>query len=136
MMLKLPLLVSVAAVAAVSIGALTADAVTSKKTVAISLNEFNLLPAVQAAPTGKVTFAVKNSGKAEHEFVVLKTSKPAGSLLKGAEADEAGNAGEIGSVKPGQEKKLTLTLKAGHYSLICNLPGHYKGGQFADFYVR
>ena len=27
-------------------------------------------------------------------------------------------------------------LSAGHYALICNLPGHYKTGQFADFYVR
>ena len=31
---------------------------------------------------------------------------------------------------------MTLTLKKGHYSLLCNLPGHYKGGQFVDFYVR
>jgi uncharacterized cupredoxin-like copper-binding protein len=29
-----------------------------------------------------------------------------------------------------------LTMKRGHYALICNLPGHYKTGQFADFYVR
>jgi len=27
-------------------------------------------------------------------------------------------------------------LPTGHYSLICNLPGHYAAGQFADFYVR
>ena len=31
---------------------------------------------------------------------------------------------------------MNLTLKPGHYSLICNLPGHYRTGQFADFYVR
>jgi uncharacterized cupredoxin-like copper-binding protein len=29
-----------------------------------------------------------------------------------------------------------LRLPKGHYSLICNLPGHYAAGQFADFYVR
>jgi uncharacterized cupredoxin-like copper-binding protein len=135
-MRKLPVFVSGLAVVAVSVGVLTAGAVTSKKTVGVNLNEFTVVPAAQAAPVGKVTFSVSNSGKIEHEFVVLKTSKPAGSLLKGAEADEAGNVGEIGSVKPGQQKKLTLTLKAGHYSLICNLPSHYKGGQFVDFYVR
>ena len=33
-------------------------------------------------------------------------------------------------------KRLTLTLKKGHYSLICNLPRHYGRGQFVDFYVR
>jgi uncharacterized cupredoxin-like copper-binding protein len=79
---------------------------------------------------------VKNTGKAKHEFVVLRTLKPAGSLAQGGEANESGNVGEIGSVKPGELKKLTLTLKKGHYSLLCNLPGHYTSGQFVDFYVR
>ena len=122
---------------AVSVGAVAAHAVTSKGVVQVGLNEFNVSPAVQGAPAGKVTFSVTNTGKVEHEFVVVKTVRPAGSLTShGGEASEAGNVGEIGSVKPGQQKKLTLTLKAGHYSLLCNLPGHYKGGQFVDFYVR
>jgi uncharacterized cupredoxin-like copper-binding protein len=121
---------------AVSIGAMSAGAVTSHRAVVVTLSEFNLVPASQGAPAGKVTFAVTNAGKLEHEFVVVKTSRPAGSLLKGDEANEAGNVGEIGSVKPGQTKKVALKLTAGHYSLICNLAGHYKAGQFADFYIR
>jgi uncharacterized cupredoxin-like copper-binding protein len=134
---KLMLGLGVALALAVSIGALTAEAVTSNKAVAVTLNEFNAIPAVQGAPAGSVTFTVKNTGKVEHEFVVVKTLRPAGSLAShNGEASEAGNVGEIGSVKPGQEKKLTLTLKKGHYSLLCNLPGHYKSGQFTDFYVR
>jgi uncharacterized cupredoxin-like copper-binding protein len=136
-MRKLPMLVAITAMAVVSIGAVAAHAVTSNKSVAVTLNEFNAISAVQGAPAGPVTFTVKNTGKVEHEFVVLKTLRPAGSLMgKDGEAIEAGNVGEIGSVKPGQEKKLTLTLKKGHYSLLCNLPGHYKSGQFTDFYVR
>jgi uncharacterized cupredoxin-like copper-binding protein len=71
-----------------------------------------------------------------HEFVVLRTDKSAASLLKGSEADETGNVGEIPGVAPGQTKTLTLTLKQGHYALICNLPGHYKAGQHADLTVR
>ena len=134
---KLMLGLGVALALAVSIGALTAEAVTSNKAVAVTLNEFNAIPAVQGAPAGSVTFTVKNTGKVEHEFVVVKTLRPAGSLAShNGEASEAGNVGEIGSVKPGQQKKLTLTLKKGHYSLLCNLPGHYKSGQFVDFYVR
>ena len=136
-MRKLPVLMAVTAVTIVSVGVVAANAVTSKNAVSVTLNEFNVLPAVQAAPAGKVTFTVKNTGKAEHEFVVLRSILSAGGLLqKNGEAGEAGNVGEIGSVKPGQSKKVTLTLKKGHYSLICNLPGHYKSGQFADFYVR
>ncbi len=117
-------------------GVVTAGAVTSSKLVPVKLNEFNILPAVQAAPAGKVTFVLKNTGKMPHEFVVVRTAKPAGSLLKGKEADETGAVGEVGQLKPGQSKKLTLTLKKGHYALLCNLAGHYKAGQFTDFYVR
>ena len=113
---------------AVSLGALGAHAVTSNKNVAVSLNEFNVVPSVQGGPAGGVTFTVKNTGKIEHEFVVLRTVRPAGSLAgTNGEAAEAGNVGEIGSVKPGQQKKLTLTLKKGHYSLVCNLPGSASG---------
>jgi uncharacterized cupredoxin-like copper-binding protein len=117
-------------------GAVTAGAVTSSRIVPVNLNEFNILPSKQAAPAGKVTFVLSNSGKKTHEFVVIKTAKPAGNLLKGEEADEAGAVGEVGELKPGHAKKLTLTLSKGHYALLCNLPGHYMGGQFADFYVR
>jgi uncharacterized cupredoxin-like copper-binding protein len=136
-MRRLSVLITAVVVTAVSIGVVAAHAVTSKNTVAVRLNEFNVIPSVQGAKAGKVTFVLSNKGKLEHEFVVLKTAKPAGSLAdKSGEASEAGNVGEVGSVKPGEQKKLTLTLKPGHYSLVCNLPGHYKGGQFVDFYVR
>jgi uncharacterized cupredoxin-like copper-binding protein len=72
-----------------------------------------------------------------HEFVVLKTTKAAGSLpFKGGRADEAGNVGETGDLAPGKSKTIALNLKPGHYALICNLPGHYRGGQHADLNVR
>ena len=118
------------------VGVFGASAVTSKPLVAVQVDEFSVFPGTQGAPKGKVRFVVTNIGTVKHEFVVLKTAKPAGNLLKGAEADESGNVGEIGGIDPGQAKTLTLKLSAGHYSLICNLPGHYKTGQFTDFYVR
>ena len=125
---------------AVSIGTLTAGAVTSKPLVAVQVDEFSVFPGTQGAPTGKVRFVVTNIGKVEHEFVVIKTVKPAGSLLGGDHgpnaADEKGSVGEIGGIPAGQAKTLNLVLKRGHYALVCNLPGHYKTGQFADFYVR
>jgi len=99
------------------------------------LKEFSIAPSPAKVAAGKVSFSVANAGKIEHEFVVLRTNKQAGDLLKGKEADEAGNVGEIGSVLPGQTKKLALNLRAGHYALICNLPGHYSAGQYADLTV-
>ena len=93
-----------------------------------------------ATKTGatRVTFVVRNAGKMTHEFVVLKTTKAAGRLAaRGArEAPETGAVGEIEEINPGEVKRLTLTLRKGHYSLICNLPFHYGRGQFVDFYVR
>jgi hypothetical protein len=134
--LKLSFGVIAAFVLAVSVGALSAGAVTSKPLVAVQVDEFSVFPATQGAPVGKVRFVVTNIGKMEHEFVVIKTSKPAGNLLKGNEANETGAVGELDGVKPGNARVLVLKLAKGHYALICNLPGHYRTGQFADFYVR
>jgi hypothetical protein len=135
-MRKLALGIASVTVVVVSFGVLTAGGVTSKPLVAVQVDEFSVFPGTQGAPRGKVRFVVTNIGKMEHEFVVLKTNKPAGNLLKGKEADESGAVGEIDGVPPGEARTLTLTLKPGHYALICNLPGHYMTGQFADFYVR
>ena len=104
--------------------------------VGVGLREFAVDTTASTAAAGRVTFHVRNTGNVEHEFVVRRTAKPAGSLLKGGRADETGNVGEIGGIKPGAAKHLVLNLKPGHYALICNLPGHYKAGQHTDLTVR
>lgn len=101
----------------------------------VSLKEFKVLPSVDKAAAGKVTFHVRNVGTVKHEFVVIKTNKPAADLLKGNAADETGKVGEIDGLNPGKGGKLALHLKPGHYALICNQPGHYKLGQHVDFTV-
>jgi uncharacterized cupredoxin-like copper-binding protein len=104
--------------------------------VAVSLKEFSVNPTATQAPAGRVTFNVRNNGTVPHELVVLRTDKPAGSLLKGARADETGNVGETGDLAPGASKTVAVNLKAGHYAVICNLPGHYRAGQHIDFTVK
>jgi uncharacterized cupredoxin-like copper-binding protein len=104
-------------------------------TVAVSLKEFKVM-APSSTKAGKVTFAVRNRGKLKHEFIVVKTNRPAGKLpLKGAVARLTGVKGKLKPFKPGSLKKLTLTLKSGKYVLLCNLPGHYKAGQYKAFRV-
>jgi len=105
-------------------------------TSAATLKEYSIAPRPSQVAAGRVSFKVHNAGAINHEFVVLRTDKKASDLLKGNEADETGNVGEIGDVAPGQTKTLSLNLKAGHYALICNLAGHYKAGQYADLKVR
>ncbi len=93
-----------------------------------------------SADAGTVTFTVSNTGTVEHEFVVLSTDLAAADLPFDASANEAEEEGagvtpvdEIGSIMPGEVKTLTVDLPAGHYALICNLPGHYQAGMRADF---
>ena len=104
--------------------------------VAVGLREFTVTPSATTAAAGRVTFAARNTGKVTHELVVIRTDKPAGALMKGSRADESGNVGESGDLKPGAGKTFAITLKPGHYALICNLPGHYAAGQHTDFSVR
>ncbi len=98
-----------------------------------------------SATAGPVTFQVTNQGQRTHEFVVLRTDTQADQLpivsFEGEKdrIDEAApgvkNVGETGDMKPGETKLLTITLPAGHYVVVCNLPGHYRMGMHADFTV-
>lgn len=103
--------------------------------VQVSLGEWFVKSGSAQASAGRVTFAVTNGGKTKHEFVVLRTTKAADALGSGTRVSETGNVGETGDVAPGQSKSVTLDLKPGHYSLVCNLPGHYKLGMRTDFTV-
>lgn len=110
--------------------------VTTNGKVGVVLKEYTIKPTPASAKAGKVTFALANEGRIKHEFVVIKTSKQAGDLgTSSGEASEKGSVGEQGDLEPGSRKTLVLDLKAGHYALICNLPGHYKAGQYANFSV-
>lgn len=99
-------------------------------------NEYALTPDPAEAPAGTVTFAAANDGKLEHEMVVVKTDKGAANLgMDNGEADETGAIDEI-VLAAGESGDLTVDLAAGKYALVCNLPGHYAAGMFADFTVK
>jgi uncharacterized cupredoxin-like copper-binding protein len=100
-----------------------------------TLDEWSVGVSSARAAAGKVTFTVHNAGRAPHEFVVLRTDKPAAGLGGGSRVSEKGNVGETGDIASGASKSVTLDLRPGHYSLVCNLPGHYKLGMHTDFTV-
>jgi len=126
----------VLAAAAAVVAASPVGASETKTLVTVRLKEFKVLPTPLTARRGVVAFAVKNVGKIDHELVVLKTNIAAAKLrVKRGRAVEAGRIGRVGPIKPGATRTLALTLKAGKYVLLCNLPGHYQGGQRIGFAV-
>ena len=140
--MRIALFVALAsALAAIVTGAATVEALASGSSARaekarVTLTEFKLTPSTKRVAAGKVTFSVRNAGQLAHEFVVVRTKTAAGKLATiGMVAKETGKLGEIPKFRPGATKTLTLALKPGHYALICNLPGHYKAGQFADLKV-
>jgi uncharacterized cupredoxin-like copper-binding protein len=99
-------------------------------------SEYAMTPEPTEISGGKVTFEVKNEGTLVHEMVVVKTDKGAANLGTDGEADESGAVDEVADLPAGESKTLELDLDAGSYALVCNLPGHYSQGMYADFTVK
>lgn len=107
---------------------------------------------LRATPTsvsaGTVSLVAENMGWRTHELVVLPISAgaSAGQRIAGADGKvaEAGSLGEASkSCAAGAGQGITarsagwttITLKPGHYELICNLPNHYSDGMYQAFVV-
>jgi uncharacterized cupredoxin-like copper-binding protein len=94
-----------------------------------------------SAPAGEVTFTVKNSSKDTiHEMIVMYRQDPSNLLPfieneNRVDEDKAGDKGEVSELNPGQSGSLTVTLAPGKYVLVCNVPGHYGAGMWAEFEV-
>jgi uncharacterized cupredoxin-like copper-binding protein len=99
-------------------------------------------------PHGTVSFVVTNAGAVKHEMVILPMdasqvagTRPFGGDAKVAEADSLGaasNSGGSGSgegIEPGASSRVTVTLAAGRYELVCNLMGHYVSGMYRQLTV-
>jgi hypothetical protein len=69
-------------------------------------------------PSGVVTFAVRNDGAVEHNFVIKET----GARLDG--------------LQPGQTKEFTVTLQPGTYTVVCDIAGHEEAGMHTTITVK
>lgn len=98
---------------------------------------------------GRVSLLAVNTGWRTHELVILPLAagEPAGARPAGPEGtvSEAGSLGEASAscgagagrgIVAGSASWLTLRLRPGRYELICNLPGHYARGMYAELDVR
>ena len=117
-------------------------------TVAVTLVEWAVLPAVSSTPAGEVTFEITNDGPEDvHEFVVIKTDLDVAELPTNADGvvDEAGEGmeviAEVEDLPVGETQTLTVNLDGGNYALVCNIwdeeegEAHYQMGMRTVFTV-
>ncbi len=116
--------------------------------VAVSLQEWAVVPAQNSAPAGDVTFEVTNDGPDDvHEFVVLKTDLAPGDLpvdengVVSEEGEGIEVIDEIEDIPVGDSQDLTVALDPGSYVLLCNIwsedeqEAHYEMGMRVAFTV-
>ena len=97
---------------------------------------------------GEVSLRVANLGWRPHELVMLPLApgqavgqRPIGPDGKIDETDGLGEAsasctaGSGDGILPGATGWTTLTLPPGRYELVCNYPGHYRAGMYAELDV-
>ena len=109
-------------------------------TVDATVKAFEVTAEPASVPAGDVTFNVTNIGESTHEFLVVRTDLAADKLpVDGNAVDETSPdidiVDEIEDIEPGQTMSLSITLEAGDYVLICNLPAHYQSGMYLAFEV-
>ena len=121
-------------------------------TVNVLLQEWTVVPDVESAPAGKVTFAAINAGSIPHTFFVAKTDLAPDALPTDDEGvvDVQGEGialiDELAEIEPTGSDEVTLDLPPGKYVLFCYLPpeetmhgghpSHYAQGMSAAFTVE
>ena len=85
--------------------------------VAVSLSEWKIESKPATVKAGTVTFAVKNTGNLEHNFVITGVGKSPTVLAKDATT-------------------LEVSLKPGSYEVHCDLAGHKEAGMTGRLEVK
>lgn len=126
-----------------TVAAPTATAFGAATAIKVAAKDYSFTLDKSSGPAGDFTFSVTNTGPTGHEFVIFKTDLAADKLTiipDELKVDENGpgvtHIDEIGDLKVGDTKTLTVKLEPGKYVLVCNLPSHYTQGMFAAFTVQ
>jgi uncharacterized cupredoxin-like copper-binding protein len=105
--------------------------VRADRTVRITVKDFKIVAPAHIR-AGTVDLVVRNQGPDAHELIVVRAMKSLPMRSDGVTADEDAfekiTVGALEPGRPGQTRHLHVTLKPGHYVLICNMSGHYLGG--------
>jgi uncharacterized cupredoxin-like copper-binding protein len=97
---------------------------------------------------GQLSFVAINGGSVSHELVILPL--PDGQIVgtrtigPDSKIEENGSLGEASAtcaagggdgIAPRSLGWVTVMLPAGRYEIVCNLPGHYAAGMYAQLIV-
>jgi uncharacterized cupredoxin-like copper-binding protein len=133
---RLHRLVIVSAAAALAV---TAGSCGGGGGIGVTLADFTITLDESSAAAGELTFDVSNEAEQTHEFVIFKTDLAEDQLPtdEDGNVDESGEGveliDEIEDIEAGASPSLTVTLDAGSYVFICNIPGHYGQGMHTSF---
>ena len=121
-------------------------------TVNVLLQEWTVVPDLESAPAGEVTFAAINAGSIPHTFFVARTDLAPDALPtddEGAvdvQGEGIASIEDLAEIEPTGSGEVTLDLAPGKYVLFCNLPpeetmhgghpSHYAQGMSAAFTVE
>lgn len=100
-------------------------------TVPVELGEFFLTPKYGSVKAGSISFELRNSGDAEHEFMIADVDDLAAEDVASMTSDEV-HAKVVAAkhgLAAGSSDVLVADLEPGTYLLFCNLAGHFAQGQ-------
>ena len=139
------LLLVMAIIVIVALAARPSGGMTAPKgdhVVHVTVRDFSIVGPNMLAP-GKYEFVLTNKGNIPHELVMFATKAGARSmpLRKDGDVNEESSAlssvlDSGSSLAPGESRILYAEFDAGHYVMVCNLPGHYRQGMREDVTVR
>ena len=94
-------------------------------------------PASVAA--GRFVLNIRNAGTQARELQIIRTDAAADALPYNTVAQQAKPADKVAereSIRSTATAHLTVDLPAGHYVLLCDIPGHYAAGMRVSLDVR
>jgi uncharacterized cupredoxin-like copper-binding protein len=107
-----------------------------------SISRMVMTTDTSSVKAGRVTLEAVNQSKTLVHEVLVVLALPEGKEFPYDTKKETlverrmHSLGEISELKPGARGKLTLNLKPGTYTLLCNQPGHYKSGMSTKLIVE
>ena len=113
--------------AAMSLGLAACAASTAQgasKQFAIDLKDFSFAPDSFTIPAGQeITLNLKNSGKVEHEFVIIKQGQQVTVPFDDDDEAKVYWEAEVGAGEA-QSVKFTAPAEPGTYTVVCGQPQH------------